>query len=102
MANNQVLGIAKILSGQTASSVVRNGASSDSICIIGPPAVDAGTYILSVSADGITYATLHDGTADIAPPGAAKARIYLGFKFPYIKITGPSAVADRLFTIISI
>jgi len=100
--NNQVVGVAKIVTGQTASTVVRNGATCDGICIIGPPAVDAGTYVLSVSHDGITFATLHDGTADVAPPGAAKARIYLGFKFIFIKITGPSAAADRNFIVISI
>ncbi len=95
---NRVLQL-KIASGATASQILPIGTSQDSLCIIAPGTLDAGTYVLKASGDGTTMANVHDGSADITCPAAGKGRIYLGWKFPYIQITGPSAAADRTFLV---
>ncbi len=71
------------------------------ITIQSPATLDGGTWLLRVSQDGSTFAVLNDGTADIGPPGAGKARQYtelLGFKFWEIYNASGTA-ADRTFKV---
>jgi hypothetical protein len=71
-----------------------------SIFIQSPATLDAGTYTIQVSHNGVDFATLNDGAADIAPPAAGKGRQYiemLGAK--HFRISGPTAAADRTFIV---
>lgn len=92
-----------VSSGSTVSnSLSANYDYSDAtqICIQSPGTMDAGTWIIQVSYNGSTWATLNDGSADIGPPAAGKARPYtemLGFA--YFRISGPTAAADRTFRV---
>lgn len=92
-----------VLSGGTDSrNVVAYGESADASAIcIQAPATLAETCTLQVSFDGTTFAALSDGTVDIAPPLAGKARQYVELiGFPFWRIHAGSAVgADRTFKV---
>lgn len=99
-----VAGIADvtIASGDTISRVVDGKyeyADATAINIQSPATLDAVTFTIEVSYDGTTFATLNDGTSDIAPPAAGKSRQYiemLGTKS--FRLKASSAVsADRTF-----
>ena len=63
------------------------------------PATLPDTVVIEVSYDGSTFATLNDGTSDIAVPGAGKARQYiemLGTKSFRLKASS-NVAADRTF-----
>lgn len=94
-----------IANGATASNVLDYTVLGDaeSVLIEAPAVLDAGTYTLSVSQDGVTYVTLQDSTAtDQKVPGAGKGIVYylsdLGGA-QYLKISGPQAAADRVFKV---
>jgi hypothetical protein len=92
-----------ILSGATSTRWIEGVDSysdATAICIQSPSALDAGTYMIEVSRDGSTAATLEDAGGDITVPAANKARQYTeihGFK--YFRIKGPTAAADRTFLV---
>lgn len=63
-------------------------ADATQIHIQSPAVMDAGTWTIETSQDGVTGATLNNGTADIGPPAAGKSRSYtemLGSKYFRIK-----------------
>ena len=92
-----------ILSGATTSrsiGAVDSYSDATAICIQSPSTLDAGTYIIQVSRDGSTWATLEDAGGDITVPAANKARQYTeihGFK--WFRLSGPTAAADRTFLV---
>lgn len=84
-------------SGTTSNSMDAKYQTSDAnaVVIAAPASLDAVTYTLQVSMDNTTYYTLSDGTADIGPPAAGKARQYtelLGW--PYFRIAQSGAAAS--------
>lgn len=79
---------------------VHEYSDATAICIQSPAALDAGTYSIEVSRDGVTAATLEDAGGDITVPAAGKARQYTeihGFK--WFRIKGPTAAANRTFLV---
>ncbi len=92
-----------ILSGQTATrNIVGVYEYSDAtaINIQSPATMDAGTYVIQTSFDGTTWAALNDGSNDIGPPAAGKSRQYVEMlSFPFWRISGPSAGANRTFLV---
>lgn len=94
-----------IANGNTTSNVLDYTVLGDaeSILIEAPAALDAGTYTLEVSQDGVTYVTLQDSSAaDQKVPGAGKGIVYylsdLGGA-QHLRIKGPAAAADRVFKV---
>ena len=68
------------------------------IGLTAPAALDAGTYSIQISFNGVTSAgTINDGSADVVVPGASKHCQYVPFVAPFWRIAGPSAVAARVF-----
>ena len=91
-----------IANGATASNVISRNEYADAVSIaIQAPATLAETVTIQVSYDNSTWATLHDGTADIASPLAGKARQYIEmFGFNYFRLLAGSAVgAARTFKV---
>jgi hypothetical protein len=93
-----------VSSGTNASRVVDTSAEchdAAAIAIISPGTLDSATWTLEVSFDGSTFATLHDGTANFAPPPAGSGRQYtelLGFPYWRIK-SSANAAANRTFKV---
>jgi hypothetical protein len=94
------LGAITIAAAGTTSRWVSFNEYSDaaSIGIQSPATLDAGTYTFEVSYDGSTSATLTDASGNVSPPSAQSARMYTDLcAFPYFRIKGPAAAADRTF-----
>lgn len=73
------------------------------IGLVAPAALDVGTYSIEVSFDGSTSAgTLNNLTADVAVPAVGKAVTYNPIPFPYWRIAGPAAAAERVFKLTKI
>ena len=73
---------------------------ANAIVIQSPEALDAGTYSIEVSSDGVTGATLTDAGGDLSVPAGGDARQYtemLGAR--YFRIVGPSAASARTFRV---
>jgi hypothetical protein len=93
-----------ILSGQSATRAIHGLYEySDATCIFiqSPGALDAGTYVIQTSANGVDgWVNLNDGSNDIGPPAAGKSRQYVEMiGSPYWRISGPSAAANRTFIV---
>jgi hypothetical protein len=94
-----------ILSGATVSNILNakeHYGDAVGITIQSPGTLDAGTYSIQVSSDGVTFATWQEGAtlADVAVPAVNKATMYetlVGFM--YIRLAGPTAAADRTFKV---
>lgn len=76
---------------------------NDATCIViqSPSSLDAQTYTIETSFDGITGGTLNDGTNDIGPPATGKTRQYtemLGARYWRIKSSG-NAASNRIFLV---
>lgn len=64
------------------------------------PATLPDTVTIQVSHDDVTYATLNNGTADVAAPAAGKAGVYDQLVFPYWRLSAAANVAaDRTFKV---
>lgn len=71
-------------------------ADASKISITFPAAVDAGTYVIQTSFDGVTvHGTLNTGSADVALPAVGKTVQYDNIIAPYWRISGPAAAAER-------
>lgn len=94
------LGELKVLSGQTVSNSLPVQETNNGLGITAPATLAEAAGTLQVSRDNINWSNLHDGTANVVYPSAGNARIYVGFCFPYVRISlGGAAAADRLFHI---
>ena len=71
------------------------------LTIYAPATLDAVTWTIEVSTDGTTWSTLNNGTSDIAPPAAGKARQYIEMlSSRYFRIKASSATAaNRIFRV---
>lgn len=92
-----------IPSGASVSNALDFASYSDaaSIILYAPATLDALTFTIEGSRDGITFMTLYDGAADIAPPPAGKCRQYIemiGLNFFRIKASG-NVAADRTWSV---
>jgi hypothetical protein len=91
-----------ILSGtQNSRSVAAVYETADANLIgILSPATLPDTVTIEVSHDDTTFATLNNGTADVAAPAAGKACVYDQLVFPYWRLhaAAPTA-ADRTFKV---
>ena len=89
-----------ISSGGTTSRTVSREETSDAVAItLQAPATLSETLTIETSFDGTTFATLNDGSSDIAPPLAGKARQYtelVGWNYWRLK-AGSAVGADRTF-----
>ena len=97
MGRNVFITIVKavIASGQTVSGAIDCG-EGGCLCALQLPAGFEGTALtLSVSADGITYTLLRDGSGAYQPAAAESAAISLdlGIMHPwrYVKVSGGAA-----------
>jgi hypothetical protein len=100
-----------IPNGATKSNVFNSPLSFDdaeSILLVAPAALDAGTYTIEVNANPKALTTdagwgtlqIGDPAADAAPPAITKARVY--YELACVgswRLAGPAAAADRTFKV---
>lgn len=78
---------------------VKETADANLIGIIAPATLPE-SVLIQVSHDSTTFATLNNGTSDVAAPTAGKAGVYDQLVFPYWRLQATGAVAaDRTFKV---
>lgn len=90
---NRVINQLTIANGQTLSNI-QQVATGETLGLIAPATMPEALTI-NVSHDGVTFAKLHDGSADVTGPAAGKARTYLGFPYKYIQLVAGGAVGAQ-------
>jgi hypothetical protein len=92
-----------ILAAATTSRVVEvaKECADANYLTIYAPAVLAETVTIQVSKDGVTFAALHTGVADVITPLAGKARVYteLSAVMYFRLVAGVAVAADRTFQV---
>lgn len=98
---NSKIGVLTIATSGTTSTVlpIKN---VKAFAIMSPGTLDSGTYLLEGSHDGTTFYGIMSNLASPAAlpvPAVNKMIVYTDVCYPFIRLTGPIAAAERTFVV---